>query len=101
MRKETKMTDTIININLDEETPKMGHNSVAADRLRSIIERWENLQNEKKALTADQKDIFSEAKSAGFDVKAIKEIIKLRAMDPADVEEQEMVVDTYKSSLGM
>jgi uncharacterized protein (UPF0335 family) len=86
----------------------IGHNggpplesNTAADRLRSYIERWENLNEEKKALASDQRDILKEAKSAGYDVKAIRAILKLRAQDPADVEELEMIVDTYKINLGM
>ena len=74
---------------------------VAADRLRSIIERVERLEDERKALGEDIRDIFTEAKSAGFDVKAIKQIIKLRKQDPADVEEQETILETYRRALGL
>ncbi|QDH18042.1 DUF2312 domain-containing protein [Swingsia samuiensis] len=84
-----------------------GHNSgvaeggIAADRLRSIIERVERLEEEKKALSGDIKDIFSEAKSAGFDVKIIKQIISLRKKDPAQVEEEETLFDIYRRALGV
>ncbi|MFT9381539.1 DUF2312 domain-containing protein [Gluconobacter sp. P5B12] len=83
-----------------------GHNSaatggIAADRLRSIIERVERLEEERKALAGDIKDIFSEAKSAGFDVKVIKQIIRLRKQEPAEVEEQETLLDIYRRALGM
>ncbi|MGC5748440.1 DUF2312 domain-containing protein [Gluconobacter sp. NFX36] len=84
-----------------------GHNSgvseggIAADRLRSIIERVERLDEERKALAGDIKDIFSEAKSAGFDVKVIKQIIRLRKQEPAEVEEQETLLDIYRRALGM
>ena len=74
---------------------------IAADRLRSIIERVERLEEERKALAGDIKDIFSEAKSAGFDVKIIKQILKLRKMEPAQVEEQETLLDIYRRALGM
>ncbi|MBS1103636.1 DUF2312 domain-containing protein [Gluconobacter sp. Dm-62] len=74
---------------------------IAADRLRSIIERVERLEEERKALAGDIKDIFSEAKSAGFDVKTIKQIVKLRKMEPAQVEEQETLLDIYRRALGM
>jgi len=82
------------------------HNSattggIAADRLRSIIERVERLEEERKALSGDIKDIFSEAKSAGFDVKVIKQIIRIRKQEPADVEEQETLLDVYRRALGM
>lgn len=84
-----------------------GHNSaahdggIAADRLRSIVERTERLESERKALAGDIKDIFSEAKSAGFDVKVIKQIIRLRKQEPAEVEEQETLLDIYRRALGM
>lgn len=74
---------------------------IAADRLRSIIERVERLEEERKALAGDIKDIFSEAKSAGFDVKVMKQIIRIRKMEPAEVEEQETILDIYKKALGM
>lgn len=74
---------------------------VAAERLRSIIERVERLEDERKALGADINDIFAEAKSAGFDVKIVKQIIKLRKQDPAEVEEQETLLDTYRRALGL
>ncbi|MEJ5142810.1 DUF2312 domain-containing protein [Gluconobacter albidus] len=87
-------------------TDMTGHNSaatggIAADRLRSIIERVERLEEERKALSGDIKDIFSEAKSAGFDVKVIKQIIRIRKQKPADVEEQETLLDVYRRALGM
>lgn len=82
-----------------------GHNSenvggIAADRLRSIIERVERLEAERAALSGDIKDIFSESKSAGFDVPTIKQIIKIRKQDPAKVEEAESLLDIYRRALG-
>ena len=74
---------------------------IAADRLRSVIERVERLEEERKALAGDIKDVYSEAKSAGFDVKVIKAIIKLRKQEPAEVEEQETLLDIYRRELGM
>lgn len=87
-----------------EDTPGVGHNStggIAADRLRSIIERVERLEEERKALGGDIKDIFMEAKSAGFDVKIVKQIIRIRKMEPAEVEELETMLDVYRRALGM
>ena len=74
---------------------------IAADRLRSLIERVERLEEERKALGSDIKDIFAEAKSAGFDVKVMRQIIKLRTLDPADAEEQDTLLDLYRRALGM
>ena len=74
---------------------------IAADRLRSIIERVERLEEERRALGSDIKDIFAEAKSAGFDVKVVRQIIRIRKQEPADVEEQETLLDLYRRALGM
>jgi uncharacterized protein (UPF0335 family) len=77
------------------------HGNIAADRLRSIVERIERLEEERKALGSDIKDIYAEAKSAGFDVKVLRQLIRLRKQEPADVEEQEMLIDVYRRALGM
>lgn len=74
---------------------------IPADRLRSIIERVERLEEERKALAGDIKDIFTEAKSAGFDVKVIRTIIRLRKQEPSEVEEQETLLDIYRRALGI
>ena len=85
---------------------EFGHNSaavggIAADRLRSIVERVERLESERKALSGDIKDIFTEAKSAGFDVKVIRQIIRIRKQEPSEVEEQETLLDIYRRAIGM
>ena len=67
----------------------------------SIVERIERLEEERKALGSDIKDIYSEAKSAGFDIKVLRTIIRLRKQEPADVEEQETLLDLYRQALGM
>jgi uncharacterized protein (UPF0335 family) len=74
---------------------------IAADRLRSIIERIERLEEEKRALSSDIKDIMAEAKSAGFDVKVIRQLLRIRRQEPAEVEEQETLLDLYRRALGM
>lgn len=84
---------------LPKSDPAVG--GIAADRLRSVIERVERLEEERKALAGDIKDIFSEAKSAGFDVKVIRQIIRIRRQEPAEVEEQETLLDIYRRALGM
>ncbi|WP_236020331.1 DUF2312 domain-containing protein [Sabulicella rubraurantiaca] len=81
--------------------PESDVGGIAADRLRSIIERVERLEEERKALADDIKDIFAEAKSAGFDVKVVRQIIRLRKQEPAEVEEQETLLDLYRRALGM
>ena len=82
-----------------EEKPDTG--GIAADRLRSIIERVERLEEERKALASDIKDIYGEAKSAGFDPKVIRRIVSIRKQEPADVEEHETLLDLYRRALGM
>ena len=67
---------------------------IAADRLRSLIERIERLEEEKTSIGNDIKDVYAEAKSAGFDTKIMKSIIKLRKMSAADRDEQELLIQT-------
>jgi uncharacterized protein (UPF0335 family) len=74
---------------------------IASDRLRSLIERIERLEEEKKALSEDIRDIYAEAKSAGFDVKIMRTIIKLRKMNASDREEQQYLLDTYRKALDL
>ncbi|QCE33966.1 DUF2312 domain-containing protein [Acetobacteraceae bacterium] len=83
------------------EEQKADVGGIAVDRLRSIIERVERLEEEKKSLAEDIKDIFAEAKSEGFDVKAIRTIIRMRKQPPAEIEEQENILDVYRHALGM
>lgn len=74
---------------------------IAVDRLRSLIERIERLEQERETITADIRDVFAEAKSAGFDVKILREIIKLRKMNAADRDEKESLLDLYRKALDM
>ena len=83
----------------DEKNNIVG--GIAVDRLRSLIERIEHLEEEKKAIQSDIRDIFAEAKSAGFDVKIMRTIIKLRKMKAADRDEQEFILDTYRKALDL
>lgn len=82
-----------------EKDPEVG--GIAVDRLRSIIERIERLEEEKKGLAENIKDVFAEAKSAGFDVKVVRQIISIRKKEPAEVEEQETLLELYRRALGM
>ena len=74
---------------------------IAADRLRSLIERIERLEEEKAGIASDIRDIFAEAKGDGFYVKIMRTILKLRKMKAADRDEQEILIDTYKKALDM
>lgn len=74
---------------------------IAVDRLRSLIERIEKLESESKAIRDDIRDIFAEAKSAGFDVKTMRKIIKLRKQNAADRDEEEYLLETYRRALDL
>jgi uncharacterized protein (UPF0335 family) len=74
---------------------------IAGDRLKSFIERIERLEEERRALGQDIKEVFSEAKGTGFDPKIMRQVIRLRRMDKDDLDEQESLIDIYKRALGM
>ena len=83
----------------EQDKPETG--GISADRLRSIVERVERLDEERRAIASDIKDIYVEAKSAGFDPKVVRQIILIRKQEPADVEEHETLLDLYRRALGM
>jgi len=74
---------------------------VAADELRLLIERIERLEEEKKGISDDIRDVYNEAKARGYDAKIMRQIIKLRAMESHERQEWEAVLDTYIAALGM
>jgi len=74
---------------------------VAGERLRSFVERIERLEEEKKALADDIREVYAEAKGTGFDTKVLRQVIRLRAMDSSDRNEMEELIETYKRALDM
>ncbi len=74
---------------------------VAADRLKSFVERLERLDQDRQEIAAYVRDVFAEAKGEGFDTKILRQVLKLRKMQPHDREEQETLLDLYKSALGL
>ena len=74
---------------------------IARERLKSFIERIENLEEEKSALTADIREIYSEAKGIGLDIKTLRQIVRRRKLDSSDRQQQEELLDLYKNALGM
>lgn len=78
----------------------MADSSVAAGQLRSIIERIERLEEEKKAIADDIKDVYGEAKSNGFDTKVLRQVVRIRKQDQAERQEQEALLDLYLGALG-
>ncbi len=79
----------------------MAEGSIAADELRLLIERIERLEEEKKAIGDDVKDVYSEAKSRGYDTKTIRAIVRLRKMEKHVRDEAEALLETYKTALGL
>ena len=75
--------------------------TVAAGQLRAFIERIERLEEEKKTIADDIKEVYLECKSTGFDVKAIRTLVRLRKKDQAERQEEESILDLYKAALGM
>ena len=75
--------------------------TVAAGQLRAFIERIERLEEEKKTIADDIKEVYAEAKGTGFDTKAVRTIIRLRKKDQAERQEEEAIIDLYKAALGM
>jgi uncharacterized protein (UPF0335 family) len=74
---------------------------IAADRLRAFVERIERLEEEKAALVADIREIYSEAKGVGYDTKIMRQIVRLRKMDSQDRQEQEAILDLYRRALDL
>jgi uncharacterized protein (UPF0335 family) len=74
---------------------------IAGDRLKSFVERIERLEEERRALGNDIKEVYAEAKGTGFDVKIMRQVIRLRRLDKDDLDEQETLLDIYRRALGM
>ena len=75
--------------------------TLAREHLRAFIERIERLEEEKATLTADIREVYAEAKGVGFDPKIMRQVVRIRKMEPDQRQEQEFVLDTYLSALGM
>ena len=79
----------------------MSEGNVAADQLRQFIERVERLEEEKKGISEDINDVYLEAKANGYDGKTMRQIVRLRKMQPHDRQEMEAILQTYLAALGM
>ena len=80
--------------------PAVDASSVAADQLKSFIERIERLEEEKKTLGTDLKEVYAEAKGGGFDTKIMRQVVRLRKMDKQDRQEQEAILQLYLDAIG-
>ena len=85
----------------EERNEGMGGGQVAADEMRLLIERAERLEEEKKGISDDIKDVFAEAKGRGYDPKAIRKILSIRKLKREEYQEQEAILEVYLQSLGM
>ena len=85
----------------EEENETQDVGGVAGKRLKALIERIERLEEEKKGLADDVKDVYAEAKGVGFDAPTIRRIVKLRKMEPDKIREQDELLDLYRSAIGM
>ncbi|PZU75586.1 MAG: DUF2312 domain-containing protein [Sphingomonas sp.] len=85
----------------DERQDGMGGGHIAADELRLLIERAERLEEEKKGIADDIKDVFAEAKSRGYDAKAIRTILQIRKKKREEFQEEQSILEVYMSALGM
>ncbi len=74
---------------------------IAADRLKQIVEKVERLEEEKREVAEQIKEVFAEAKSEGFDIRTLRQVLRLRRMKPHDRSEQEELLELYKAALGM
>ena len=74
---------------------------IAADRLKQIVARIERLEEDKKAVADDIKEVYAEAKGAGFDTKILRQVVRLRKLDQAEWQEQDALLDLYLSAIGM
>ena len=79
----------------------MSEGAIAADQLRLSIERIERLEEEKKGIADDIKDVYAEAKAVGYDTKIVRQVVRLRKMETHDRQEMEALLETYKAALGL
>jgi len=86
---------------LEAGEAERANTSFARDQLKAIIERIERLEEEKKATSDDIRDVYAEAKGNGFDVKALRAIVRMRKQDPNERQEEETILETYMQALGM
>ena len=93
------ITDGGLQITIPVDLPEARRN--IDDRLQLLIERVERLEEDKKGIADDIRDVYAEAKAVGYDAKIMRQIVRLRKMKPDDRREMELVLDTYKSALGI
>ena len=86
---------------VEKEAPEAANTKFAKDQLKAFVERIERLEEEKKTISDDIRDVYAESKSNGFDVKALRAVVRLRKQDAQERSEQQMLLETYMHALGM
>jgi uncharacterized protein (UPF0335 family) len=86
---------------VEKERPEAANTRFAKDQLKAFVERIERLEEEKKAISDDIRDVYAESKANGFDVKALRAVIRLRKQEPQERNEQQIILETYMNALGM
>jgi uncharacterized protein (UPF0335 family) len=86
---------------VEKEQPEAANTRFAKDQLKAFVERIERLEEEKKTISDDIRDVYAESKANGFDVKALRAIVRLRKIEPTEREEQDAILETYMHALGM
>src|ERR1043165_1122951 len=100
LRRRARMRRACRSIRIPEER-ELAEGSIAADELRLLIERIERLEEEKKAIADDVRDVYGEAKARGYDPKTMRTVVRLRKMENHARQEAEALLDTYKAALGL
>jgi uncharacterized protein (UPF0335 family) len=86
---------------VEKERPQAANTRFAKDQLKAFVERIERLEEEKKTISDDIRDVYAEAKGTGFDVKALRAVVRLRKQDANERNEQQLILETYMNALGM
>ena len=86
---------------VEKESAQAAHTRFAKEQLKAFVERIERLEEEKKAISDDIRDVYAEAKGSGYDVKALRAVIRLRKQDAQERDEQQTILETYMNALGM
>ena len=86
---------------VEDDRPTAAKTKFAKDQLKAFVERIERLEEEKKATSDDIRDVYAEAKGNGFDVKALRQVVRLRKQDVQERNEQQIILETYMNALGM
>ena len=86
---------------VEDDRPTAANTKFAKDQLKAFVERIERLEEEKKAIADDIRDVYAESKANGFDVKALRAVVRLRKIDVEERKEQEAILETYLQALGM